>query len=138
MGRATEIEKILKRGAGQVAKGKPIAIFVQGEYGIGKSSIAVFTQAAAAQNYGLHPIYLQLGGAQSLEEVCYGSLRAGRRSCQVATSSRRSAAARASVANRVETFRPASPVDSLVCKWSVSCLRLQSPQGDLIRRCHHV
>lgn len=69
VGRATEIDKILKRGAGQVAQGKPIAIFVQGEYGIGKSSIAVFTQAAAAQSYGLHPIYLQLGGVQSLEEV---------------------------------------------------------------------
>ena len=28
------------RGAGQVAHGKAVAVFVQGEYGIGKSSLA--------------------------------------------------------------------------------------------------
>jgi hypothetical protein len=32
VGRRAQLEHILKRGVGQVARGKPIAMFVQGEY----------------------------------------------------------------------------------------------------------
>lgn len=69
VGRAAQIERIMTRGVGQVAEGKPIAIYVQGEYGIGKSSIAGFTQWRAAQERGLHGIYATLGGAHNLTDV---------------------------------------------------------------------
>lgn len=68
-GRMRQIRHILDRGAAQVAAGKPVAIFVQGEYGIGKSSIANFTQWAAEREYGLHSIYSPLGGVETTEAV---------------------------------------------------------------------
>jgi DNA-binding NtrC family response regulator len=43
-GRKEQIQHILQRGVGQVAAGKPVTMFVEGEYGIGKSSIAAFAQ----------------------------------------------------------------------------------------------
>lgn len=69
VGRRTQIEYILERGAGQVALGKPIAMFVRGEYGIGKSSIATYCQRAAESKLGLHPIYASLGGVSDLDEI---------------------------------------------------------------------
>ena len=59
----------MTRGAGQVAAGKPVAVYIQGEYGIGKSSIAGFAQRLAERTYGLHGIYATLGGAQTLDDV---------------------------------------------------------------------
>lgn len=47
VGRSAQIERVLTRGAGQVAEGKPTAVFIQGEYGIGKSSMAGCLQAMA-------------------------------------------------------------------------------------------
>lgn len=41
-GRTMQIERVMSRGVGQVSAGKPVAMFIQGEYGIGKSSIAGF------------------------------------------------------------------------------------------------
>ncbi|MBN1212485.1 MAG: hypothetical protein JXA92_07895 [candidate division Zixibacteria bacterium] len=69
VGRTTEIDKILTRGAGQVARGKQIAMFTQGEYGIGKSSIASFVQYIAERDYKLHSIYATLGGCSTLDDV---------------------------------------------------------------------
>jgi len=43
-GRQQQIERILTRGAAQVAAGKPVTMYVEGEYGIGKSSIAAYAQ----------------------------------------------------------------------------------------------
>ncbi len=68
-GRSEEIQRILIRGAGQVAAGKMIPFFVRGEYGIGKSSIASFTQWLAEKNHHLFPIYVPLGGAKTLPDV---------------------------------------------------------------------
>jgi hypothetical protein len=31
VGRTTQIERMMIRGAGQIAKGKPVAMFIQGE-----------------------------------------------------------------------------------------------------------
>lgn len=62
-GRKQQIEHILQRGVGQVARGKAMTLFVEGEYGIGKSSIAAFTQRVAERDYGLHGIYASLAGA---------------------------------------------------------------------------
>ncbi len=68
-GRADQIDRIMTRGAGQVAGGKPIAMFIQGEYGIGKSSVAKFTQWWAENKYGLYPIYVPLGGCADLSSM---------------------------------------------------------------------
>lgn len=68
VGRAAQIQRIMERGVAQVAAGKPVAMFVQGEYGIGKSSIAGFVQFMAERE-GLHPIYAPLGGAETLDDV---------------------------------------------------------------------
>lgn len=78
-GRAVQIERILTRGVGQVAAGKPIAMFIQGEYGIGKSSIAGYVQRIAERD-GLHGIHAPLGGAKDLTDVAKAVLEATLRS----------------------------------------------------------
>jgi hypothetical protein len=69
VGRAAQIQRVLERGAAQVAAGKPMAFYIQGEYGIGKSSIARCLQGIAERQHGLHAIYATLGAAETLEEV---------------------------------------------------------------------
>ena len=44
-------------------------MFVEGEYGIGKSSIAGFTQWVAERDSGLFGIYATLGSARSMDDV---------------------------------------------------------------------
>ena len=44
-------------------------MYVQGEYGIGKSSIAGFASWLAENQYRLHSIYAPLGGVTSLDEL---------------------------------------------------------------------
>lgn len=80
VGRTEQIERILTRGAGQVADGKPVAIYVQGEYGIGKSSMANLVQWVAERKHGLYPIYATLGGAKNLDQVASAVLEATLRS----------------------------------------------------------
>ena len=79
-GRAVQIERILTRGVGQVAAGKPIAMFIQGEYGIGKSSIAGYVQRIAETRNSLHGIHAPLGGAKDLTDVAKSVLEATLRS----------------------------------------------------------
>ena len=69
VGRANQIERIMTRGVAQVAAGKPVSMFVEGEYGIGKSSIAGFVQQYAQEKYGLHPLYVPLGGIEKLDDL---------------------------------------------------------------------
>jgi len=80
-GRREQIEHILKRGVGQVAAGKPVTMFVEGEYGIGKSSIAAFAQWQAEMGHGLHGIYAALGGTRNLdgmaEQILSATVRSG-------------------------------------------------------------
>ena len=76
VGRAEQIDHILTRGVGQVAAGKPVAMFIEGEYGIGKSSIAGLVQRIAEREHGLHGIYAPLGSATNLDEVGAAVLRA--------------------------------------------------------------
>jgi hypothetical protein len=80
VGRVEQIDRIMTRGVGQVAEGKPVAFYVQGEYGIGKSSIAGFAQWIAEQEKGLLAIYASLGGASSLEDIGAAILEATVRS----------------------------------------------------------
>lgn len=79
-GRQEQIHYILQRGVGQVAAGKPVTMFVEGEYGIGKSSLAMLTQWQAEREYGLHGIYAPLGAAQGLEGLAEQILAATVRS----------------------------------------------------------
>jgi hypothetical protein len=80
VGRRAQIDHIIKRGVEQVEAGKPVAMYVQGEYGIGKSSIAGFVQWLAEREHGLHTIYAPLGAATTLEEVGAAILEATVRS----------------------------------------------------------
>lgn len=68
-GREIEIQRLITRGLGQVAAGKPVAAFIQGEFGIGKSSIANMVGAVAEDTYGMHCIHAYLGGAKDLADV---------------------------------------------------------------------
>lgn len=81
VGRQKEIERILQRGVGQVERGKPVSIFVQGEYGIGKSSLARYVQLIAAERHELLPIYASLSPAQTLSDfvvsVVEGTMHSG-------------------------------------------------------------
>lgn len=79
-GRSKQIDHVITRGIEQVAAGKPVAMFVQGEYGIGKSSIAGFLQSFGERKHGLHGIYAQLGTADSMEDVGASILQATLRS----------------------------------------------------------
>jgi len=69
VGRRPQIERILQRGAAQVAAGKPVAMFIQGEYGIGKSSIANYAQWVAEKKFKLLRVYVNLGGAKDIEDL---------------------------------------------------------------------
>ena len=80
VGRASQFDKIMNRGVRQVAEGKPVCIYIQGEYGIGKSSIAGFTQWIADKDFGLHGIYTTLGGARDIIDVAKSVLEATLRS----------------------------------------------------------
>ncbi|MBN1818497.1 MAG: hypothetical protein JW828_14135 [Sedimentisphaerales bacterium] len=63
-----------------MTEGKPVAVFIQGEYGIGKSSITGYLQALAEKQYQLHPIYTPLGGAEMIEDLAQKVLEATLRS----------------------------------------------------------
>jgi hypothetical protein len=69
VGRQSQLDRIMQRGVGQVERGKMVPIFVQGEYGIGKTSLARSAQQAAQVRNNLHPIYCSLGGCRSLADV---------------------------------------------------------------------
>ncbi len=79
-GRQDAVERILRRGAGQVAQGKPMAFFVQGEYGIGKSSLAGYLLAVVEKVCSLHGIYVPLSGVHDLQRVSEAILQATVRS----------------------------------------------------------
>jgi len=80
VGRVAELQHIMVRGAGQVTRGKPIAIFVEGEYGIGKSSFAGYVQASAEREHNLHGIYASLGRCRTVDEMAADILEATIRS----------------------------------------------------------
>jgi len=83
VGRQDQLDRIIRRGVGQVEHGKPISIFVQGEYGIGKSSIARYVQFLAAEKYSLLPIYAILNPVQTPEDLAARIVEATMHSGQV-------------------------------------------------------
>lgn len=80
VGREEQIEKITREGIAQVSRGKPMAFYVRGEYGIGKSSIAKYAMRLAERDYGLHGIYTPMGGVKDLTDLASAVLRATIRS----------------------------------------------------------
>ncbi|HYU30834.1 MAG TPA: ATP-binding protein [Thermoanaerobaculia bacterium] len=74
VGRAGEVERI-RRAARQVAAGKPQAIFISGEYGIGKSSLARYVRFTAEREPGLLGFHVLLGTSHTLEEVAQATVR---------------------------------------------------------------
>jgi hypothetical protein len=69
VGRAAQIDHIMNRAVAQVALGKPVSVFLEGEYGIGKTSLARYTQSLAEQYHGLLGIYATLERAESVDDV---------------------------------------------------------------------
>ncbi len=68
VGRQKEIDKIA-RAVRQVELGKPQAIFLTGEYGIGKSSLAGFMRFYAEKENRLFGIHILLGSATTTEDL---------------------------------------------------------------------
>jgi len=73
VGRANEVARI-RRAARQVAAGKPQAVFISGESGIGKSSLAQFVRFTAEREQGLLG-YSLLEPGHTLEEIARPLLR---------------------------------------------------------------
>ncbi len=80
IGRAEQLRHLMTRAVGQVAEGKPVSVFLEGEYGIGKTSVARFAQWLAERNYGLLGIYATLERAESMDDVGAAVLEATLRS----------------------------------------------------------
>jgi len=67
-GRQTEIERIL-RSARQAAAGKQENLFLQGDYGIGKSSLAHYVRLIAEREHRLFSVHTYVGTVTALENV---------------------------------------------------------------------
>ncbi|MFA4923195.1 MAG: ATP-binding protein [Ignavibacteriaceae bacterium] len=67
-GRLAQVERI-SRSLIQTENGKPQAIFLSGEYGIGKSSLAGFTKYLAERKNHLLGIHVLLGGINRVEDL---------------------------------------------------------------------
>jgi hypothetical protein len=80
VGRQPQIDHIMTQGAGQVAHGKPVTIYIQGDYAIGKSSLASYILEATEKEFDLHGIYVPLGGTNTMEDVAQRILEATIRS----------------------------------------------------------
>ena len=69
VGRAPEIERLRRAAAVTVASGRVQVAFLEGERGIGKSSLASLIQAITGQDQRMLSIHAFLGGVSSLEEM---------------------------------------------------------------------
>jgi energy-coupling factor transporter ATP-binding protein EcfA2 len=68
VGRGKESERV-ERAAGQVALGKQQAVFIAGEYGIGKSSFAKYMRVLLEKRYSLLGVHILLGTKNDLNGV---------------------------------------------------------------------
>ena len=75
VGRRSEVARIT-RAAEQVAGGKPQAIFVAGEYGIGKSSLARFVRRLLEAEPGLIGFHVMLGDAACVDDLAVRTVQA--------------------------------------------------------------
>ena len=68
IGRQKEIERI-ERALVQTKQGKMQVLFISGEYGIGKSSLANYSKFIAERNFNLLGIHVFLGNSNTIESV---------------------------------------------------------------------
>lgn len=74
-GREPQVRQ-MERAIRQVAAGKPQALFLIGEYGIGKSSLAQAMRYVAESRHNLFAIHVLLGGAKNLNDLSERTLQA--------------------------------------------------------------
>jgi len=65
----TDILPKIQRAASQVAGGKPQAVFISGDYGIGKSSLARYSRVLLDEEVGVLGFHVMLGTARSIDDV---------------------------------------------------------------------
>jgi hypothetical protein len=75
IGRKKEIERTL-RSIKEVECGGQKAIYLSGEYGIGKSSFAKYTKLIAEQNHNLLGIHVMVSGAETIDDISERTLKA--------------------------------------------------------------
>ena len=69
VGRKNEIEHLMEHGLAPAIDGHPRAMFILGEYGMGKTSIARLLKSRAEDDHDVYGIYASLGGATTLQEL---------------------------------------------------------------------
>lgn len=74
VGRKDEIERI-NRAAHQVSLGKPQSVFIMGEYGIGKTSLARIIKFLSEKQYGLLGFHILLGSGHTLEDMAVATVK---------------------------------------------------------------
>ncbi|MCY0879497.1 MAG: hypothetical protein OWU84_11225 [Firmicutes bacterium] len=75
-GREKEIQRLLERGIVPAMHEHPGAVFIEAEYGLGKTSLAQYVQTAARTRYGVPGLYVSLGTAETPDELGRRILRA--------------------------------------------------------------
>jgi len=75
VGRRNEIDRI-NRAAKQVAYGKPQAVYIMGEYGIGKTSLARLIRVMAEAETGLCGFHVMLGEKNTLDGLVMATVEA--------------------------------------------------------------
>lgn len=81
VGRETQIREIQARGLQPMRAGRSSTLFLEGEYGFGKTSLARYVMGLAVlapeqDGYGLFTLYVSLGGCSSLAQFAEYVLRA--------------------------------------------------------------
>jgi len=75
VGRAAELKRI-ERTLLQVSSGRQRALYLAGDYGMGKSSLTNYLSYLARASYDLLPVHVMLGGANDLESVATRTVEA--------------------------------------------------------------
>lgn len=75
-GQQCQIERIQTRFAGRVARGGSAAVYLVGQPGIGKTSLAGYLQHEFQRDLDFHPIYAAAGRAETLEQLGAAVLKA--------------------------------------------------------------
>ena len=69
VGRADEMYTLVEHGLAPALEGHPKAMFILGDFGMGKSSIAAYVKTLAEENDEVYGIYASLAGAETLPEL---------------------------------------------------------------------
>ena len=103
VGREDEIYTLVEHGVAPALEGHPKAMFVLGDFGMGKSSIANYVKTYAEENDEVYGIYASLAGAETLPELARHISRAAER-----TAARQSASGGQATTPAVEQIRSAA------------------------------